>query len=180
MDISQLVESLLFASGEPISIKRVAGILEIGEHEVRDALPQMRNHLADRGVHLLQKGTELELVSAPEAGRFVEKLRREELEGDLSQAALETLAIVLWKGTISRAGIDFLRGVNSSFVLRMLLVRGFVARRENPNDARVALYEPTAAAMKYLGIVSLTELPFHELMNIKHEPARAGGETHAR
>lgn len=172
MDIAQLIESLLFASGEPISIKRVAHILEIDDHQVRDALPQMRDHLADRGIRLLQNGMELELVSAPEAGRFVEKLRREELEGDLSQAALETLAIVLWKGNISRAGIDFLRGVNSSFTLRTLLVRGLIARRENPNDARVALYEPTAAAMKYLGITSLSELPFHELVNVKHE------ETH--
>lgn len=169
MELTYLIEALLFASGEPISIKRVAGILEVGDHQVRDALPQMRDALADRGVRLLQKGTELELVSAPEAGRFVEKLRREELEGDLSQAALETLAIVLWKGPIAPAGIDFLRGVNSSFTLRTLLVRGFVARRENPKDARSALYEPTAAAMKYLGITSLGELPFHELVNVKHE-----------
>lgn len=172
MELAQTIESLLFASGEPISTKRVAHILEIGEHEVRDALPRMRDYLADRGVRLLQKGTELELVSAAEAGRFVEKLRREELEGDLSQAGLETLAIVLWKGSISRAGIDFLRGVNSSFTLRTLLVRGLIMRRENPHDARVALYEPTASAMKYLGVTSLSELPFHELMNIKHE------ETH--
>lgn len=172
MDLPQLIESLLFSSGEALSIKRVARVLEVDEHKIRDALPSMRDHLADRGVRLLQKGTELELVSAPEAGRLIEKLRQEELEGDLSPAALEALAIVLWKGSISRAGIDYLRGVNSTFTLRTLLVRGLVARRENPKDARVALYEPTAATMKFLGITSLAELPFHELIKITPE------ETH--
>lgn len=172
MEPHQLIEAILFASGESISIKRAAHLLEISAHEVETSLPALREALSSRGVRLLQRGTELELVSAAEAGRFVEKLRREELEGDLSQAALETLAIVLWKGNISRAGIDFLRGVNSSFTLRTLLVRGLITRRENPNDARVALYEPTAAAMKYLGIASLGELPFHEFADVKHE------ETH--
>ena len=169
MDLPQLIESLLFASGEALSVKRAARVLEVSDHQIRDALAHVREGLSDRGIRLLQHGDELELVSAPEAGRFVEKLRREELEGDLSQAALETLAIVLWKGSISRAGIDFLRGVNSSFTLRTLMVRGLVARRENPTDARIALYEPSAAAMKYLGVTSLNELPFHELINVKPE-----------
>lgn len=172
MELAQTIEALLFASGAPLSLKRVAHILDVSEDRVRETIPLMRDMLAGRGVRLLQKDTELELVSAPEAGRFVEKLHQEELEGDLSQAALETLAIILWKGNIARAGIDFLRGVNSSFTLRTLLVRGLITRRENPRDARVALYEPTAAAMKYLGIAALSELPFHELMNVKHE------ETH--
>ena len=172
MELAQTIEALLFASGEPISLKRVAHLIDVSPHEVETSLPALREALSSRGVRLLQRGVELELVSAAEAGRFVEKLRREELEGDLSQAGLETLAIVLWKGSISRAGIDFLRGVNSSFTLRTLTVRGLITRRENPHDARVALYEPTASAMKYLGVTSLSELPFHELMNIKHE------ETH--
>ena len=167
MELTHLIEALLFASGEPISLKRAARVLEVSDHQIRDAIVRVRNGLSDRGIRLLQHGDEIELVSAPEAGRFVEKLRAEEFEGDLSQAALETLAIILWKETISRAGIDFLRGVNSSFTLRTLLMRGLIARRENPHDARVALYEPSAAAMKYLGVTSLSELPFHELMNIK-------------
>jgi segregation and condensation protein B len=169
MELAQTIEALLFSSGEALSLKRVARVLEIDEHQIREALPQMRDALADRGIRLLQKGTELELVSAPEAGRFIEKLRKEELEGDLSPAALETLAIVLWKGSISRAGIDYLRGVNSTFTLRTLVVRGLIKRREDPKDARVALYEPTAATMKFLGITSLSDLPFHELINIKPE-----------
>lgn len=172
MELAQLIEALLFASGAPLSLKRIARILDISEDRARETIPAMRDMFAGRGVRVLQKDAELELVSAPEAGRFVEKLRQEELEGDLSQAALETLAIILWKGSISRAGIDFLRGVNSTFTLRTLLVRGLVTRRENPRDARVALYEPTAAAMKYLGITSLADLPFHELVNVKPE------ETH--
>jgi segregation and condensation protein B len=169
MELAQTIEALLFSSGEALSVKRAARVLEVSDHQIREALPRVREGLSDRGIRLLQHGDEIELVSAPEAGRFVEKLRREELEGDLSQAALEVLAITLWKKSISRVGIDFLRGVNSSFTLRTLLVRGLIKRRENPNDARVALYEPTAATMKFLGITSLSDLPFHELINVKPE-----------
>jgi segregation and condensation protein B len=71
---------------------------------------------------------------------------------DLGKAGLETLSIILYQGPISRAEIDYIRGVNSNFILRNLLIRGLIERVENPHDQRSFLYKPTLELISYLGL----------------------------
>jgi len=113
-------------------------------------------------VTLLQLGETVTLRTAPGADAFLEKERKEELSRDLGKAALETLAIVLYKGPVSRSDIDYIRGVNSTFILRSLAIRGLVERVPHPRDQRAYLYKPTPDLLGHLGIRSLEELPEYQ------------------
>ena len=99
------------------------------------------------------------LTTITEASELIKQITKEELTKDLGKAALETLAIVLYQGPISRADIDYIRGVNSSFILRNLMIRGLIERMNNPNDPRGYLYRPTFELLSHLGITSVKELP---------------------
>ena len=108
---------------------------------------------------MLRKDDEVALRTAPEAGGLIETLAKEELTKDLGKAGLETLSIVLYQGPISRREIDYVRGVNSNFILRNLLVRGLVEKVENPRDQRSFLYRPTFDLLSFIGISKIDELP---------------------
>jgi segregation and condensation protein B len=99
------------------------------------------------------------MVTAPEAHEIIEAMRKDELSGDIGKAGAETLAIVLYRGPISRAEIDRIRGVNSTFILRNLLIRGLVERRQHPTDSRSWVYATTPELMNHLGIQSREMLP---------------------
>jgi hypothetical protein len=102
-----------------------------------------------------------------EASSLIKDLTKEELTRDLGKAGLETLSIVLYQGPISRREIDYVRGVNSNFILRNLLVRGLVEKIENPKDQRSFLYRPSFDLLSYLGISRTDDLP--EYANVKKE-----------
>ena len=83
---------------------------------------------------------------------------------DLGKAGSETLAVVLYRGPVSRADIDYIRGVNCAFILRNLQVRGLVQRISNPKNARSFLYEATPDLLKHLGVTEITSLPDYQAM----------------
>ena len=99
------------------------------------------------------------LGTAKELSPLIEQLTKEELTKDLGKAGLETLSIILYQGPITRADIDYIRGVNSQFIVRNLLIRGLVERVENPKDARSFLYKTTLDLLSHLGISKIEELP---------------------
>ena len=164
MELEKIVEALLFVSGEPMTIKELVRLSGAKKQEVEAALESLHASLSGRGIRLLRNDEEITLATAPETSSVAERIAKERLEGDLSKAALETLAIVLWKGKVSRASIDYIRGVNSAFSLRALLVRGLVRRETDQKDARIFLYSPTMDFLKYLGFGSVKELPQFEEM----------------
>jgi segregation and condensation protein B len=99
------------------------------------------------------------LGTAPEASALIEQLTREELSKDLGKAGLETLSIIVYKSPITRADLDYIRGVNSSFILRNLQIRGLVEKITNPADARSFLYRPTFELLQHLGVTRVEDLP---------------------
>jgi segregation and condensation protein B len=122
----------------------------------------LRERLQARGVQVLEKDGEVMLGTHPEASAIIEQLTKEELNRDLGKAGLETLTIVLYKGPITRAELDYIRGVNSSFILRHLTVRGLVDKVVNPADSRSFLYQPSFEVLQHLGITKKEELPDYE------------------
>ena len=107
----------------------------------------------------MRRGDEIMLATAPEYGTLVESLIKEELSKDLGKAGMETLAIVLYLGPVSRSRIDYIRGVHSHFILRNLLVRGLVEKIPHPEDKRAFLYRPTIDLLRHLGIARAEDLP---------------------
>lgn len=159
MPLEPLIEALLFWKAEPLSVKKLAEACGRSEGEVQDALKLLENSLANRGVKLIWKDDEVMLGTAPEAAELIEKLTKEELSRDLGKAGLETLSIVLYKGPLTRAEIDYIRGVNSSFILRNLQIRDLVEKISDPSDARRFLYRPTFALLQHLGVTKVEDLP---------------------
>ncbi len=166
MPLNALIEALLFWRAEPWSLKDLANATSTTPRAVTEALEALQGSLAGRGLILVRKGEEVQLATAPAASELITKLAKEELTQELSKASLETLTIILYRGPISRPDIDYIRGVNSSFTLRHLMIRGLIERIANPNDARTFLYQTTFDTLHQLGVSKIEELPEYE--NIKN------------
>lgn len=162
MDLTRKIEAVLFWKAEPVSLKKLAALLNTDVKSIRTSLVELENSLKGRGVTLVQTDDEVMLGTAKELSPLIEQLTKDELTRDLGKAGLETLSIVLYQGPISRANIDYIRGVNSQFILRSLLIRGLVERVDNPHDARSFLYKPTLALLSHMGVSKITELPEYD------------------
>jgi segregation and condensation protein B len=162
MQLEQQIEAILFFKGEPVSRKKLADILKVGQTEINEGLEKLKDSLQNRGIVLLEKENEITLGTAPELSELIENLQKEELNKDLSKAALETLSIVLYKNGVSRAEIDYIRGVNSSFTLRALSVRGLVEKTTDTKDNRRFIYKPSFELLSFMGVKSVEELPEYE------------------
>ena len=158
-NLVQKIEAILFFKGEPVSLKKLGEILKVSKEELGEAIIELNNNLKERGVVLLEKGDEVTLGTNPELSSLIEDLQKEELNKELSKASLETLSIVLYKNGVTRAEIDYIRGVNSSFTLRMLSVRGLVEKTVDSKDNRRYIYKPTFELLSYLGVKNVLELP---------------------
>lgn len=169
---SQALEAVLFAAGEPMSKRRLAGFFEVTLDLLNAAAAELRKDLEGRGLALVETEDELELRTAPEATAFVKKLRESELSKDLGKAGLEALAIILYQGSATRGEIDWIRGVNSGAAIRSLLMRGLIERTEDQEDKRRARYTTTVDALAHLGVTKKEELPqFAELSAVLTERA---------
>lgn len=159
--IASRIESLLFMNGEPLPRARLAKLLAVPERDIAAGLDVLRGRYgdADAGLTLIEKGKDVEIATKPCNAAVVEKLVAADREETLGKATLETLAIVAYRSPVSRAAIDAIRGVNSSFALRSLLLRGLIERRPNPLDAREYEYAPSFRLLELLGIASVEELP---------------------
>jgi segregation and condensation protein B len=162
MKLEHAIQAILFYQAEPMTIGRLAKLLKKDEGAVRDALIKLREEIAGSGLSLVENGNEVMLGTSPSASSLIEEITKEELSKELSKAALETLAIVLYKGPVTRAEIDYVRGVNSNFILRNLQVRGLVEKQDNPNDQRSYLYKATFQLLEYMGATKSADLPLYE------------------
>jgi len=168
-NLKSIIESVLFIHGEPLALKKIAEVCETGEEEVKNSLQELRQdyRTRDGGLMILEKDKKYQLGTHPDNSSFIEKMAKSEFQEELSRAAMETMAIISYRGPISRVDIEYLRGVNSSFTLRTLVMRGLAERKENPKDARSFLYAPSMDFLKHLGAGRLEDLPQYEEFNKK-------------
>lgn len=170
MNIGSVIESMLFISGEPMSFKKLSKYTSIEIADLENAaidLAKKYNEEA-RGLRILIKDKEVQMVTAGENSKYVEGYMKADIEGELSRAALEVLSVVAYRGPIPRSKIEEIRGVNCSFTLRHLLIRGLIERMDNPSDARTYLYRISFDFLKKLGVEKAEDLPrFEELRNKK-------------
>lgn len=162
MNLKSAIETVLFAYGEPMSSEKLAKLTGAKKEEAMDAINDLKTDYEGRGFVILEKDGTYELGSNPEHAGVIEKLMKSEFSEELTRAAVETLAIVAYKGPLTRAEIEYLRGVNSSFILRNLLMRGLVERIENPKDARSYLYRISFDFLKYMGVSKIEDLQGYE------------------
>lgn len=162
MDISAALEAILFAAGESVPIARLSLVLNTDEEEllrIADDLAR-RYEREERGICILRLDDRLQMCSNPDYAPFVIKTLEQRKPPMLSQSALETLAIVAYYQPVTRATIDRIRGVDSSYTVGSLLERGLIeigGRLEAPG--RPALFHTTDVFLRTMGISELSQLP---------------------
>jgi len=161
LSLAQL-EAVLFVAERPLSRRQIASLAGIDRDRVDALLGDLEVLLRERGIRLLAVGDEVQLVTAPEAGRLI--ARYVGADGvRLSPAALETLAIVAYRQPVTRGVIERIRGVDSDYVLRGLLHRRLVVeqgRAETPG--RPILYGTGFDFLERFGLTSIDDLPLLE------------------
>lgn len=163
MELEKKIEAILFYTAEPVKVSFLAKTLEVKIDVVRRALENLNESLKDRGVKLVEHNEEVSLVTSPEFAGLIEKIIKEERERELGRAGLETLTIVAYKGPISKKEIEYIRGVNSQYAIRNLLLRGLIERGMGV-DGKV-VYTVTSDTIRFLGLTKITDLPEYEEMN---------------
>lgn len=159
MSLNAKLEALLFFRGEAVKIEELAKLLYVDVPALLAAGEELQTALIERGIRLVISSDDLALRTAPEISELIETIRKEELSRNISKAASETLAIVLYRGPLTRSEIDFIRGVNSTFILRNLQIRGLVEKVINPVDDRSFLYKPSSELLAHMGITRIEDLP---------------------
>ena len=165
------IEAILFWKAEPLTIPELARVLARTEAEINQALETLTTKIADQGIALIHNNDEIMLGTSPQAGELIERLTKEELSREIGKAGLEPLTVILYRESVSRAEIDYIRGVNSSFILRNLLVRGLIDKISNPADARSFLYRPTFELLAWLGVKDPAELPDYQRVMTELTPS---------
>lgn len=155
-----LIEALLFAAPQPVHPDDLARATALSSEETEAALATLETRLAASGLRIQRSKQRLQLVSAPEAAPYVEKLLGLEVNLRLSQAALETLAIVAYAQPVTRPQIEAIRGVSSDSVLRTLLSAGLVEELGRAESVgRPILYGTTFEFLQQFGLEKPEDLP---------------------
>jgi segregation and condensation protein B len=164
------LEALLFYYGEPLDVKKISKLLGIKEGECVALIDELTVKLSaddKSGLLLLKHGDLYQLATKPDLAWLGQKLIQEEFKEELTPAALETLSIIAYLGPVARSTVDYIRGVNSSFILRALLVRGLVTRHFQEARKNAFEYKVSFDFLKHLGLSRIEDLPeFEKYKNI--------------
>ena len=162
-ELKSIVEALIFASEEPISLGRLTKNIEDSTpKQIEKAIEALNREYDETGRSFFVKKLAggYQFVTKPEYGRWVRRILKTTSRPRLSRAALETLSIIAFKQPVSRSEIDFVRGVNSDGVLKSLLERRLIAIAGRADTVgRPLLYKTTPEFLRYFGLNSLDDLP---------------------
>ena len=161
-DLKAALEAVLFAAGESVPVGRLSLVFAVEQDEVLQAAKELSDEYdrGGRGIRLLRMDNKLQLCSAPEYAQLIVKPLEQRKPPMLSQSALETLAIVAYYQPVTRAVIEKMRGVDSSYTVSALQDRGLIeacGKLEAPG--RPTLYATTDAFLRVMGIETLQQLP---------------------
>ena len=160
--LNNALEAVLFAAGESVPVARLSLVFEVGPEEILKAAGELAEEYErnERGIRLLQMNNRLQLCSSPEYAQLIVKTLEQRKPPALSQSALETLSIVAYYQPVTRAVIEKMRGVDSSYTVTALQERGLIeacGKLEAPG--RPTLYATTDAFLRVMGIQTLQQLP---------------------
>ncbi|OGY44864.1 MAG: SMC-Scp complex subunit ScpB [Candidatus Buchananbacteria bacterium RIFCSPHIGHO2_01_FULL_39_14] len=160
------IESLLFISNQPLSIKRLVSLTGVEKEKAEEAIKELISEYnqKERGVQIQKIGEQIQMVTTADNAKIVKDFIKEETTGELTRPALETLTIIAYRGPVSRAEIEQIRGVNCAIILRHLLIRGLVESAEDKKKMQM-VYNITFDFLKFLGINEQSELPDYEKLN---------------
>jgi segregation and condensation protein B len=156
------IEAILFVAGEAVSLKDMAKALAVGEKELKTALEEIGSEYdyEQRGFMLKRFGDKVQLATRPLYAEDVLRLLQPVQQQSLSQAAMETLAVVAYKQPVTRAEVEQIRGVKCDYSLQSLTTKGLIAEAGRKDTiGRPILYATTDTFLSHFGIATLEDLP---------------------
>lgn len=163
---AQTIHAILFATADSYTVAGLATLLSTNTEQIEVDLENLAASLDGQGIMLVREGTAVTLATRPEHGALLETIRKEELSKELSKASAETLAIVVYRPGATKAEIELIRGVNASYSLRALSMRGLI---EQKGGGRGVTYHPTIALLEQFGAQTTAELPHFTEVKTKIE-----------
>lgn len=161
-EIKSIIEGLLFVAGDAVPIKELCAIISIDEATLRRIVNQMIDNYNDekRGLQIIEVNSSYQFCTRPEHYEYIEQFVKPQTRQGLSQASLETLAIVAYKQPITKAQVDYIRGVKSESCISRLLEKELIyeaGRQEGPG--RPILFKTTDNFLRLFGLKTLGDLP---------------------
>jgi len=163
--LDKQIEALIFYKGEEITFEELSKFLETNEKEIIESISKLKEKYTDSGIKILTTDNSVLFSTGEEVSEIIDGLEKSEYEKEFTKAALETLTIILYRGPLKRSMIDYIRGVNSQFTLRNLLIRGLIEKRLDPKDERSFLYKATPDLLRYMNLGDITELQEYNEIN---------------
>lgn len=162
IELSPALEAVLFASGEPVPVARLSLVFGVPEEDILVTADKLGEYYEKnrRGIRLLRLGGSLQLCSAPEHAKLIARVIEHRAAPKLSPSALEALAVIAYFQPVTRAYVEQVRGLDSSYTVSSLAEKGLIepaGRLDAPG--RPTLYRTTEAFLRVMGISSLDELP---------------------
>ncbi len=182
IDLHRVIESLLFLAGKPLTIRKIAELLGMDRESARSAVTAFRTTWNARGggTVVAMTGDEVQLVTHADCAPVVSAFVKDETRGELTRPQLEALTVVAYRGPITKAELEQIRGVHCGLILRNLLIRGLVEERRDPARAE-DVYVISMEFLRHLGVTDVHELPEYEQLHanttIDQYLATAGGQT---
>lgn len=162
-EIQAIVESLLFAAGEPVELDRIADIVDVDKKSLREIIKKMMDsyNYEKRGIHIIKLENSYQMCTRGEYYEYVSMLMQPRRKMQLSNAAIEVLAIIAYKQPVTRSAIEHIRGVNCDYIVNRLIERKFIEEVGRLKDApgRPILFGTTDEFLRTFGVESISDLP---------------------
>jgi segregation and condensation protein B len=166
MSLKSQVESLLFVSLKPLSLKDLAAATNAKTKDLEEAVEELIADYSgsERGLAIIKNNSQYQLTTAADNAALVQEFLKDETSGELSQPSLEALTIIAYRGPITKLELERIRGVNCSLIIRNLLLRGLIEEKfEKAKDENY--YTVTHDFVRFLGLGSIEELPDYTKLN---------------
>ncbi|MCK4967605.1 MAG: SMC-Scp complex subunit ScpB [Candidatus Aenigmarchaeota archaeon] len=168
IDKKKTIESLLFVADRPLSKQEIVKLTETNKQETEKCLKQLieeYNQEPGRGIQIINNQNDYQMVTHPQSSKIIQRFLKKEINSELSRPALETLAIISYRGPINKLELDQIRGVNCALILRNLMIRGLVEKRLSKGKENNEFYQVSIDFIQHLGINQLKDLPDYEKLS---------------
>jgi segregation and condensation protein B len=159
MDIkTKQLLAVLYGASKPLSLKALSELLDTSEEGIAELIENTRASLEGGAFIIVEQDGHYLLGTHPDTVEVVEKLFTNESQSELSRASAETLAVILYYPSPTKADIEYIRGVNATYSLRSLMMRGLITNVQKAG-IRGGVYVPTIEVLQHYGVASVEELP---------------------
>lgn len=159
------IESLLFIAGKPLSVRKLADMLHAKPSEITSAADTLlERYKEDKGIHIMRVDDNYQMATSPAQADLIETFIKSEQTGELTKPSLETLTIIAYRGPITKAELEQIRGVNCSLILRNLLIRGLIEAGFD-RKLKITVYQVTLQFLEFLGVSTTRDLPEYEKLH---------------